>query len=263
MNSKTINMKKNILFALLLIGMQLSFADCATNGMQFFPLQKEISLNSNFIIQGYATSKRTVESFRNRKIFLESDKGELTELILIEILEGEKSLTQAIFKVSKELLPNTLYHLKYSNETELESKEMMQYNRERNIREKVYWKTTDKKLYEALDSNLKIMFEKTETEFFGCGPAANAIFRIENKGSSEIWYKTEVIELETNKKNIFYITEWNGKLNVGHNMCSGAFVFKQKGKYKVRFTPMNIDGKELATSNWTTFESPFQSNKKL
>ena len=53
----------------------------------------------------------------------------------------------------------------------------------------------------------------------------------------------------------------NNKLKVGHGMCSGAFIFKQKGKYKVRFTPMNIDGQELTKTEWKTFESPFASNK--
>ena len=44
-------------------------------------------------------------------------------------------------------------------------------------------------------------------------------------------------------------------------MCSGAFTFTRKGKYKVRFTPMNTDGKSLKTTGWRTFESPFMNDK--
>jgi hypothetical protein len=44
-------------------------------------------------------------------------------------------------------------------------------------------------------------------------------------------------------------------------MCSGAFTFKNNGKYKVRFTVMNTDGKELKSTEWTTFESPFKNDR--
>ncbi|SHJ25627.1 hypothetical protein SAMN04488096_1224 [Mesonia phycicola] len=46
-------------------------------------------------------------------------------------------------------------------------------------------------------------------------------------------------------------------------MCSGAFAFKKEGKYKVRFTPMNIDGKKSTTTDWITFESPFMNDKSI
>ena len=68
--------------------------------------------------------------------------------------------------------------------------------------------------------------------------------------------------METNKKSIFYIKEWNGELYVGHDMCLGVFTFNIKRKYKVRFTPMNTDGKSIKTTEWITFQSPFVNNNK-
>ncbi len=254
-------MKKTILLLLLTFGIKTASAECSMSGMTFYPEQKEISLNSMFIIQGYSFSQKTINSFKERTIYLESENGELIKLNLQEILKSQMSLTQAIFKPSKELKPNTTYFLKYSDQTESEGREMTQYNREKKEREKVYWKTTNKKTIENLNSNLNVEFEKTEVILYGCGPSANAIFDVKNKSESEIWYKTEVVEIETNKKNIYYIKEWNGKLNVGHGMCSGAFTFNRKGKYKVRFTPMNIDGKSVRTTDWKTFESPFINYK--
>jgi hypothetical protein len=254
-------MKKIIFLLFLTFGIKSVFAECSMSGMQFFPKQNEISLNSMFIIQGYSFSQKTINTFKSRIIYLESENGELIKLHLQEILKGEMSLTQAVFKPAKELKPNTIYFLKYTDQTENEGREMMQYNRKKKKREKVFWKTTIKKTIELLNSNLKIEFEKTEVVHYGCGPSANAIFNVNNKSKSEIWYKTEVIDLTTNKKTTYYITERNGKLNVGHGMCSGAFTFGRKGKYKVKFTPMNIDGKYLKTSNWKTFESPFMNDK--
>ena len=258
---KTIIMKKIFLFLFLTVGIKSAIAECAMSGMQFFPEQREISLNSMFIIQGYSMSQNTINSFEKRTIYLESENGDLIELNLQKVLKGQMSLTQAIFKLTKELKPNTIYFLKYSDQTENEGGDMMQYNREKKEREKVYWKTTDKKTLEALNSNLNVEFEKTEVIHYGCGPSVNAIFDLKNKSQSEIWYKTEVVDLNTNNSKVFYIREWNGKLNVGHDMCSGAFTYDNKGKYKVRFTPMNTDGKSLETTNWKTFESPFMNDK--
>ena len=254
-------MKKIILLLFLTFGIKTVFAKCSMSGMFFFPETKGISLNSKFIIQGYAFSQKTINSFKNRKVYLESESGELIELNLEEFYTGQMQLIQAVFSPMSELKPNTKYFLKYSDQTENEVREMSQYNRERNVIEKVYWKTTDKKQLETLNSNLSIEYEKTEVIRYGCGPSANAIFDIENKSESEIWYKTEVVDISTNNKKVFYIKEWNGKLNVGHGMCSGAFVYKNKGKYKVRFTPMNTDGKSLKTTDWMTFVSPFLNDK--
>jgi hypothetical protein len=254
-------MKKIILLLLLTFGIKTFATECSMSGMQFYPEQKDISLNSMFIIQGYSFSQKTINSFKERIIYLESENGELIELNLQEILKGQMSINQAIFKSSRELKPHTTYFLKYSDQTENEGIEMMQYNREKKVREKVYWKTTAKKTLETLNSNLNIEFEKTEVIHYGCGPSANAIFNIKNKLENEIWYKTEVVEIGSKKRAVYFIKEWQGKLNVGHGMCSGAFTFNRKGKYKVRFTPMSTDGKYLKTTNWKTFESPYMTDK--
>ena len=257
-------MKKIILLLFLTFGIKSAYADCfmcSGSGMEFFPSTKEISLNSTFIIQGYAFSQKTINNFKNRVIYMESENGEMIKLNLQEILKGQMQLTQAIFRPISELKSNTTYFLKYSDQTENEGREMIQYNREKKEREKIYWKTTNKKVLETLNSNLNIEFEKTEIIHYGCGPSVYAIFNIKNKSKNEIWYKTEVIDLKTNNKKVFYIKEWNGKLNVGHGMCAGAFTYNNKGKYKVRFTPMNTDGKSLKTTNWEIFESPFMNDK--
>ena len=254
-------MRKTILLLLLTFGIKTAFSDCAMRAMYFFPETKEIGLNSKFIIQGYAYSQKTINSFKNRKVYLKSESGELIELNLEEFYTGQMQLTQAIFCATSELKPNTKYFLNYSDQTENEGREMKKYNREKKVSEKVYWKTTDKKELKPLNSNLNIEFENTEVIHYGCGPSANAIFDVKNKAESEIWYKTEVLDLSTNNKKVFYIKEWNGKLNVGHGMCAGAFTYKNKGKYKVRFTPMNIDGESLKTTDWMTFESPFMNDK--
>jgi hypothetical protein len=254
-------MKKLILLFFFAIGLNSAQAECGSGEMQFFPKKTNISLNSMFIIQGYSMNEKTINSFKNRKVYLQSKKGELVKLNLVEILKGQMSLTQAIFKPAKELKPNTIYFLKYDKQTERETEEMTQWNTETDQKGKVYWKTTNKKSAEPLNQKLDIKYQKTEVREYGCGPAANAIFNVVNKSNSEIWYKTEMVDLATNKKTVFYINEWEKQLNVGHGMCAGAFTFTNRGKYKVRFTPMNTDGTSLNTTKWTNFDSPFMNQK--
>lgn len=254
-------MKKIILFQLFIFGVKIVSADCADVGMQFFPSTKEISLNSKFIIQGYALSQKTIDSFKNRIIYLESDNGKLIELNLQEILKGQMLLTQAIFYPVIALKPNTHYKLKYSNQTENEVKAMMQYNKLTKEMEQVYWKTTTKKNLDTLNTSLNIKFKRTTVNYYGCGPSAMAIFDVNNQREYEIWYKTEVVEMKTNNKTIFYIKAQNAQLNVGHGMCSGAFTFNKKGLYKVRFKALNTDGKLITATQWHTFKSPFSDNQ--
>jgi len=254
-------MKKVLVLLFFTLAVNFSYADCAMSGMEFFPKKRNISLNSLFIIQGYSMSEETVESFRERAVYLVSESGELVLLTLQEILKGQMSLTQAIFKPVSELKPNTKYFLHYSNETNREVLEIQQWNPESKQREKVYWQTSEVKSMDSISPSLKIDYEKSEVIHYGCGPSSNAIFTVSNSNQLEIWYKTEVIEIATNKKTTFYLTEWENKLNVGHGMCSGAFVFKDQGKYKVRFTPTNIDGESIQTTEWKIFDSPYVDDK--
>ncbi|WP_395076265.1 hypothetical protein [Flavobacterium sp.] len=254
-------MKKLILFVILNFGINTAFADCSSNGMQFLPSSRNISKNSLFLIQGYYYSQQTILSFEKRNVYLESENGKKINLKLIEILKGQMSLTQAIFKPESELEPNTKYFLKYSNETKSEISERKKWNSESKKNEEIYWETNDSKNVDLLNSNLKINFEKTNVIQYGCGPSANAEFKIEISNNNEIWYKTEVIEISSGLKTVFYLTSYENKINVGHGVCSGAFTFKNNGKYKVRFTPTNSDGMQLQITKWTEFESPFANDK--
>ncbi|MFY8182466.1 MAG: hypothetical protein ACOVLG_11870 [Flavobacterium sp.] len=254
-------MKKILVIIVFILGTEFSFADCASSGFQFFPEKRSISLNSMFIIQGYLGSQKTIQSFKNREVYLESENGELILLKLHELLKGQMNLTQAIFKPVSELKPNTKYFLKYSNETEGEILARRQWNSETKQMEKVYWQTSEIKSTNLINQNLKIDYQKTDVIHYGCGPSSNAIFNVTNRNNLEIWYKTEVTEISTNTTTIFYITDFEKKLEVGHDMCSGAFRYKNSGKYKVRFTPMNIDGEALKATEWKVFDSPFANDK--
>lgn len=250
------------LFLLFSVG-NIALAKCTINGMQFFPRQKNISLNPMFIIEGYDRSQSTIESFKKRTVYLESNTGETIALELCEILSGQMRVTQAVFKPTARLEPNTTYFLKYSNQTKRESEEMFQRHPETGEREKVYWQTSVSQSSPSLNTDLNISYEKSEVIAYGCGPSTHAIFKVSPKDNEKIWYRTEVKELSSGKKTTFYIREWKGRLHVGHGMCGGPFTFKRSGKYHVRFTLVNTDGQRRKTTDWKTFESPYVNHKSF
>lgn len=251
-------MKKIIISLLFLLSVKVIFASCTSGGLQFYPEQKEISMNSMFIIEGYANSQNLIIEFHKKKVFLVSENGELIELKLERIRRGQKKLMQAIFKPAKELKSNTIYYLKYNDDS---IGFYTQWNSDKKQHEKVHWVTSDLKNCKPINPNLKIEFQKTEVKEYGCGNSVNAIFSIKNNTDIEVWYKTEVVNLTNNRNNTYYIKEWKGKLNVGHGMCAGAFSFDLSSRYKVRFTPMNTDGRTLNTTDWIEFENPNSNTK--
>ncbi|WP_053991602.1 hypothetical protein [Mangrovimonas sp. TPBH4] len=248
-------MQKHLIILLSLLMAQTAFAKCKGGGFQFFPSQKEISMSSMFIIEGYAKSQKQILEFKEQKVFLLSENGDLVELKLQKILEGQKDLTQALFIPEKQLSPNTIYYLKKPNNTG-EDEFFTQWYPDTERTEKVHWITSEIKANAPLDINLNIAFENTEVKQLGCGPSVYAIFSLQLNSSSEIWFKTEVVNLTTHRTNTYYITNRNNKLLVGHGMCGGAFEFDRFSKYKVRFTPMNTDGTSIPPTDWFEFGNP-------
>ena len=63
---------------------------------------------------------------------------------------------------------------------------------------------------------------------------------------------------QTCKSTIYFLPlSESNKLNVGHGMCSGAFKYEREKSYKIRFSPIDINGNDSDTwTEWIAFESP-------
>ena len=109
----------------------------------------------------------------------------------------------------------------------------------------------------TFDEDIPINYTTSELIHYGCGPAAYAIFEVLNKPDSEVWFNTEVVDMETNLSTHFYIRAYESELKVGHGMCSGGFKFKKGGTYKVRFTTVNSNQMTLTRTDWIVFDSPY------
>jgi hypothetical protein len=253
-------MKKSFLLSIMICLVLEVSAKCAFSAMSFYPKQKEISTHSWSIVEGYGTSQSTIESFIERQVYLLSSSGDTIALELQEINVGQKHLTQAVLKPGKTLKPNTRYYLQYSDPSETEEAELMQYNRETKQREKVYWETKDLEKSANLTADSDFRFLDTELEVYGCGKEIYAIFDVRKTGGEEMWYKTELVDLTTAEATTYILSENFPQIKVGHGMCAGGFTYRKGSDYKVRFTAINTDGLEINRSEWVYFESPLGNN---
>lgn len=251
-------MKKLLFLLLLFSAINNCRAECGIGATFYYPVNRNnISTNSFFIIHGYGMNTSTINTFEDRKIFLESKNGELIELKLKEILTG-KGENQAIFFPISKLSPNTKYHLKYTNETESETRELSNWNTTTQRREKITWTTASEEIKSALKEDTTFRFIKSESKSYGCGNSSNAIFETNEANVSEIIFKTELLNVATNKISTFYIFANQKMLQVGYGMCSGEFDLKDNSNYKVRFTATDSTGKTAKTSDWKAFKSAKQ-----
>jgi len=248
-----------LLFILISLQLQASTEDyeCAMSGMTYYPVQKEISLDPRILFQSYAFDEKTIQGFKDLPPYLETKTGEKIMLKLLNINEGQMSISQAMFTPITTLNPNTDYYLNFQRANQNKKENPTRYNYEKEESVRIVWSTTNVKDFVSHNNKLEINFEKTKVEWYGCGPSANAIFSVKNTIDREVWYRTELVDLETGETSTYILHTRENKLYVGHGMCGGAFTYAKTGIYKVRITPMNIDGELLRTTDWFKYESPF------
>ncbi len=236
-------------FLFLLISISVS-ASCLPYGVSAFPKSNEISQNSILMVEGYAWSQKIiVELNKKYPIFLQSDNHKV-KLTVKETCEGQFSLTQAILIIEDELIVGKKYVLQVENLTK-EEREMHDFSA-------ISWTVKN-----SVDTALPVWNKQprhTENTFvmYGCGPDVYASFELEVADDSEVLVKTEVLDLKTNEKRIYYLQHYGGQLNIGHGMCAGAFNFGSDRNYKVRFDLVDASGNTLNKwTDWVQFESPF------
>jgi len=227
-------------------------ASCLPYGISAFPKSNEISQNSILMVEGYAFSQGIiVELNKKYPIYLQSGNHRV-KLSIKETCEGGFSLTQAMLKIEGELIVGKKYDLKVDNLTK-DEREMHDFSG-------ISW--TVKK---DIDTTLPIWNKQpkhAENTFvmYGCGPDVYASFEMEIADDSETLVKTELIDLKTNEKRIYFLQHSGSLLNIGHGMCAGAFNFKNDRKYKARFDIVDASGNTLNKwTDWVQFESPFLS----
>lgn len=256
-------MKTLLLVLLTLVSVSNALADCSSSGLYAYPLTEKIPQNSLIILEGYARSQSVIHLLgSDYQVYLES-KYHRVRMKVKEIHEGSFDLTQAILSPETPLKLGQKYVLRIEGLEELQNKPLTRWDSKRNEHVPVSWtieQSSDSKAPEWM--NAPALLSKGAA-YFGCGPAVNAIFSVDAKDESAILAQIELVEVSSGESTTYYLfISENKEVSVGHNMCSGAFNYKEKGKYKVRFQLSDICGNSQNTwSEWIVFDSPFMDTK--
>lgn len=216
------------------------YAECASSGLWVFPNTQTINQNSIFVINGYAESQNIILALNKKhNIYLKSAQKKV-RLLIVEICVGQFALTQAVLKPETELEPGLEYTMYIDNLPEYES--LTRYNKTTHKYEVVTYNVVAEKDNEKpqLTSKPKEL-RKTLVEY-GCGPSIHVVFSNPAKDKSDIIIRTTVKNLKTGKEATYYIDPDGNKINVGHDMCSGAFDFDESYNYEVEFSFMDAFG---------------------
>lgn len=235
-------------------------ADCAGSGLWTYPRSGSIKQNSLVVLEGYARSQRIIRSLNEKyPVYLES-VGHCVPLTLKGTFRGMFNVTQAILEPDEILMLGKTYQLKIDNLDDRERSLLMKRSNRLGDRAPIAWKVEGETDFKA--PNLLGLPEIVDkrVELYGCGPAVYAEFKLRVEDESAFLIKTELISLESGKSNTYYLLlNQSDNVNVGHGMCSGAFRYKKSGKYKVRFSLMDICGNENDKwTEWVKFSTPFE-----
>ncbi|MFK8007003.1 MAG: hypothetical protein AB8H03_11550 [Saprospiraceae bacterium] len=224
------------------------FGNCGMSGIWVFPKGDEISKNSMFMIEGYAFSQKVINNLDGKYPAYLQAENHIIKLKVETIHEGEYGLTQAILKPEETLRIGEEYWLRIDSLGEGMSKVGSYKN------QKIKWLVKNEIDFKKplWKSEMRPKLLNMSYIEYGCGPEVFAHFQVKINDASETLIKTEVMNLKNKKKTIYYLNSRDGKIAVGHGMCSGAFALRKSGKYKVRFDLMDASGNSFGRwSEWT------------
>jgi hypothetical protein len=247
-------MKKLITIQFLLLLSYSAIGKCLSESLTFWPNNKEININSVFVIDGYGRSQETVNELgKAHKVFLKSNKEEI-ELIVTEVNVGLYQLTQVVLRPKTKLTPNTEYKLVIKGVT---SDKIKKYNTETHKHEDVIWTTTNEVDNQPpIWTSLPAEFDKSYVEY-GCGPATYVDFKFRAKETSELLFKVTLKSQSDGTETDYYIQPQGNLIKIGHGMCLGAFNFNQGRNYSVAIDLMDSSGNITKwTDNSIAFTKP-------
>ncbi len=243
-------MKKILILLTLFFLTQNIFADCASHNLSVFPMGKQIYQNSWIVLGAYERSQAIISELNAKyPIFLESETHKVP-LIVKETHKGQMRIEQAILQPKEKLKAGEIYRLKIENLPKQHAQYLRRYNHDKSEYEPIEWT-----VLEGSDTEMPKIIKKPiaiDKHYmrYGCGPEHYVTFEFDIKDQSELLIETEVTDLTTNEKAVYFLTtsyHEKNRVEVGHYMCSGAFTHPSDGNYQIRFKFYDPSGN---TTGW-------------
>ncbi len=247
-----------LLLILGLISAVTAGAKCMSEQLTISPNQDEVNENACLLFESYGTAQPFIETLSfDTQVFLTADNGEEIQLNTIAYNPGQFNVNQAILQPEHSLTPGLTYTLNFGK---LDHLDRLPHSLGPDQAPRTWTAKAD-----TQRPPIKLFtppkFIKSEAQFFGCGPAVNAKFEFITNSDTPVLVKTELMDLTDGKTYSYFLkTSTKDTLSIGHGMCAGAFRFKPKHEYQVRFSIM--DSCNTLADDWTDwigFENPFRS----
>ena len=203
---------------------------CATSAWDVFPASgSKVPKNSRFIVEGYGSAQPAVLSLATRKPRLIPANGAEVPLKVVEINVGEMSITQAVLEPTAPLIEGTRYRLKIETDTKREENMLAFWTVGPADVEPPRWTRTP----EAQPGKITR---------FGCGPAIEAQVNVAIEDASALLMRAKVTRPDGSSRQYLLPVPQNGRLEIGHGMCSGAFKIGGEKEWSLELTAVDVAG---------------------
>lgn len=231
---------------------------CAYSSLTVWPGTEHIRQNSWFVLQGYGGFQEILDSVNLKyPVYLVAEDHEV-KLTEINKYVSAFKLTQLVMRPEEDLHAGKTYKLVIDYLDKYDKDRLTRYDEIKDKYVPLTWyvlagKDTTKPILKVPPT-----LKNKVVQWFGCGPAVNAIFTLQAQDGSDVVAFVEVQEIGKNIVNAFLVDFNNNEITVGQNMCSGAFVYERHKKYKVRFKLFDLCGNQSdEPTAWIDITSPY------
>jgi hypothetical protein len=231
-----------------------SSADFGGRRLFALPASESIKPTTVFIVEGYSLSQEVIKGLNSKfPIYLKSE-NERIPLFILETHRGQYSVTQALLKPEKPLIPGKNYQLIIDSLPEGEA--FGSYNANTHQYDPLSYVVTGESDEQAPVWIHKPVEKDKSQEHFGCGYSIQITFSFKAEDQSDILVKTTVKSVESGKETVYVLPAGTDVLYVGHGKCSGAFNFDDGTNYQAKFTLMDASGNVSEETDWVAFTWP-------
>lgn len=238
---------------------QLCNADCGGGGISVIPEGPTLNTNPVLIIQefDYAISIVT-ELNKKYPVYLHCN-GDTVKLSVVEVLQGQMYISQALVKPVTALTPGKTYTLVIQG---VSDQILYRYNYAARKKEAITYLILNSADTVAPVSSGTAPVETRKTfTMYGCGPSTNVFFKCEVSDSSEIFVRATVTNKTTGKQSSGYLRLYD-EVRVGHDMCTGLFTYPDDGDYTLTISYMDASGNTTKPCAPVTFKRPTAENSE-
>ncbi len=255
-----LKLNKLALFVILLIITNACRADCGGGYVRVLPDIGILSANPVLIIQEIDFAISIVTELNNKyPVYLHSG-GDTVKLSVVEVLQGQMYVTQALVKPVTPLTPGKTYTLVIQG---ISDEILYRSNSHTRKKEPVTYRVLS-----TIDTVAPFATNSTPVEqrksftMYGCGPSTNVFFKCVVSDSSAIYVRTTVTNKSTGKQTSGYLLLYSGEIRVGHDMCSGLFTYPDDCDYTLTVSYMDGSGNVTPVSAPVSFTRPSPENSQ-